>query len=101
MGVCADTDLLKHQHPQNRVPHAIGNLDKCTHVYKLQVAFKIPYVYDYICKLCRTQAEVILNNVYPNVHSTGQGEAMHRKYKRLKLGSGQAYGQSELQICSR
>jgi hypothetical protein len=25
--------------------------------------FRIPYVYDYITKLCRTQAEVILNHV--------------------------------------
>jgi hypothetical protein len=32
------------------------------------------------------------NNVY--IHSTGQGEARHRKYKRLKLGGGQAYDSS-------
>jgi hypothetical protein len=29
------------------------------------MAFKIPYVYDYITKLRRTQAEVILNHVNP------------------------------------
>jgi hypothetical protein len=50
------------------------------------VAFKIPYVYDYVTKLCGTQAEVILNHVHPNVHGIGHGEARHRKYKRLKLG---------------
>jgi hypothetical protein len=55
----------------------------------MHVAFKIPYVYDYITKLRRTQAEVILNHVNPNVRGTGQGEAMHKK--RLKLGGGQAY----------
>jgi hypothetical protein len=27
------------------------------------MAFKISYMYGYIAKLCRTQAEVILNNV--------------------------------------
>jgi hypothetical protein len=48
-------------------------------------------MYDYIIKLCRTQAEVILNYVNPNLRGIGQGEAMHRKYKRLKLGGGQAY----------
>jgi hypothetical protein len=32
------------------------------------VAFKIPYVYDYITKLCRTQEEVILNHLNPNIH---------------------------------
>jgi hypothetical protein len=48
-------------------------------------------VYDHISKLCRIQTEVILNHVNPSVRGTGQGEARHRKYKRLKLGSGQAY----------
>jgi hypothetical protein len=48
-------------------------------------------VYDYITKLFRTQVEVILNHRNPNLLGTGQGEAMHRKYNRLKLGGGQAY----------
>jgi hypothetical protein len=56
--------------------------------------FKIPYVYDYITKLYRTQAEVILSHRNPIVRTIGQGEAMHRKYKRLKLGGGQAYERS-------
>jgi hypothetical protein len=37
-----------------------------------------------------TQAEVIPTHVNPNVHGIGQGEARHRKYKRIKLGFGQA-----------
>jgi hypothetical protein len=40
---------------------------------------------------CRTQEEVILNHENPEVRGIGQEEAMHRKYKRLKLGGGQAY----------
>jgi hypothetical protein len=56
--------------------------------------FKIPYMYDYITKLCRKQAEVILNHENLNVLAIGQGEARHRKYKRLKLGGGQAYDRS-------
>jgi hypothetical protein len=51
-------------------------------------------MYDYITKLCRTQAEVILNHVNPIVRGIGQGEAMRRKYKRLKLGGDQAYDRS-------
>jgi hypothetical protein len=58
------------------------------------VALEIPYVYDCITKLCRTQAEVILNHVNPNVHGIGQGETMHRKYKRPKLGGSQVYDHS-------
>jgi hypothetical protein len=42
----------------------------------------------------RTSAEVILNHRNPIVRGIGQGEAMHRKYKRLKLGAGQAYDSS-------
>jgi hypothetical protein len=58
------------------------------------VAFKIPYVYKYITKLCRSQAELILNHVNPNVRGIGQGESMYRKNKRLRLGGGQAYDRS-------
>jgi hypothetical protein len=76
---------LKLQRLQNRVLRATGNLDRCTPVRELHVAFKIPYVCDYITKLYRKQTEVILNHVNPNVHAIGQGEARHRKNKRLKL----------------
>jgi hypothetical protein len=58
----------------------------------MQSTFKIPYVYDYITKLRRKQAEVIQN--HENVRNIGQGEARRRKYKRLKLGGGQAYDRS-------
>jgi hypothetical protein len=65
------------------------------------MVFKIPYVYDYIGKLCRTQAEVILNHANPNVCGIRQEEAMHRKYKRLKRGCGQAYDCSADQLLFR
>jgi hypothetical protein len=58
------------------------------------LAFKIPYVCDYITKLCRRQGEVILNHENLNVPAIGQEESRHRKYKRLKLGGGQAYNRS-------
>jgi hypothetical protein len=32
----------------------------------------------------------------PNVRAIGQGEPRHRKYKRLKLGGGQAYDRSSV-----
>jgi hypothetical protein len=54
-------------------------------------AFQIPYVYDYITKSCRQQAEVIQNHENENVRYIGQGEARHRNYKRLKLGGGHVY----------
>jgi hypothetical protein len=80
----------KSQRLQNRVLLAIGNLDRCTSACEWHVALKILYVYDYITKLCRIHAELILNHVNPNVRGTGQGEDRHRKYRRLKLGFGQA-----------
>jgi hypothetical protein len=87
----ADAHLLKLQHLTNRVLRATENLDRCTPVRELHLAFKFPYVYNYITKLCRTQIEEILNHVNPSVRGNGQGEARHRKYKGLKLGGGQAY----------
>jgi peptide subunit release factor 1 (eRF1) len=60
----------------------------------LHIAFKLPYIYDYITKLCGQQAEVIQNHENAIVRKIGQGEQRHRKYKRLKLGGGQAYDHS-------
>jgi hypothetical protein len=47
----------------------------------MHVAFQIPYVYDYITKSLRQQAEVIQNHENENVLYIGQGEAQHRIYK--------------------
>jgi hypothetical protein len=57
-------------------------------------AFHIPYVYDYIIKSCRQQAEAIQNHGNENFGYIGQGEARHRKYNRLKLGGGHVYDYS-------
>jgi hypothetical protein len=80
----------KLQRLQNRVLRAISNLDRRTPVRDLHLAFKIPYVYDYIDKLSRRQAEARLNHQNPSVHAIGQGEARHRKHNRFKLGGCQA-----------
>jgi hypothetical protein len=57
----------------------------------MHAAFQILYIYDYIIKSCRQQAEVIQNHENENVRYIGQGKARHRKYKRLKLGGGHVY----------
>jgi hypothetical protein len=54
------------------------------------VAFKIPYVYNYITKYAG-KSEVIENYLNSNVRGISIREAMHRKYKKLKLGGGQVY----------
>jgi hypothetical protein len=54
-------------------------------------AFHMPYVYDYITKSYRQEAEVIQNYENENDHYIGQGEARHRKYMRLKLGGGHVF----------
>jgi hypothetical protein len=72
----------------------IRNFTWCTPVRDFHTAFNLPYAYDYITKLCRQQEEVIQNHENEHVRSIGQSEAEHRKYKRLKLGGGQAYGRS-------
>jgi hypothetical protein len=92
--LAANTYLLKLQRMQNKVLRTIGNFPRCTPVRELHTAFNLPYVYDYITKLCRKQAEVIQK--HENEHGRGieQGEARHSKYKRLKLGGGQAYDRS-------
>jgi hypothetical protein len=49
----ANTHLLKLQHLQNKVLRTIGNYPIRTPVRELHKAFNIPYIYDYITKLCR------------------------------------------------
>jgi hypothetical protein len=55
------------------------------------MAFQVPYIYDYITKLCRQQAEVIQKHENANVRGITKDEAQHKKYKRLELGGSQAY----------
>jgi hypothetical protein len=87
----AETHLLKLKRRKNKVLRIIGNLPRCTSVRCMHVDFQIPYVYDYITKLCRRQTEIIHNHENQNVLNIGQGETPHRKHKRLKLGGGQLY----------
>jgi hypothetical protein len=76
---------------QNKVLRTIGNFPRCTPVRDLHTAFSLQRVFDYNTNLCRKQAEVMQNHENEHVCGTGQGEARHRKYKRLKLGGSQAY----------
>jgi hypothetical protein len=76
----ADSHLVKLQRLQNKVLRTIGNLPRPTPVRDLHMAFKIPYVYDYITKLCRQQAEAIQTHDNENVRNIGQDEARHRKF---------------------
>jgi hypothetical protein len=76
------------------VLHATGKFPRCTPVRDLHTAFNLPYVYDYITKLCRQQAEVIQHHENEHVCGIEQGKARYRKYGRLKLGCGQAYDHS-------
>jgi hypothetical protein len=87
---------MKLQRLQNKVLHTIDNFPRRTLVHDLHVAFEIQFVYDYITKFCRQQAEVIQNHDNENVRNTGQSKANHIKYKRLKLGGGKAYKRSSV-----
>jgi hypothetical protein len=65
----------------------------------MHVAFQVPYVYDYITKLYRRQAEIIHNHVNENIRNIGQGETPHKTYKRLKLGGGHLDDRSSVLDC--
>jgi hypothetical protein len=92
----AETYLLKLQRPQNKVLRTIDNLPRRTLARDMHVAFQIAYVYYYITKLCRRQAEIIHNYENENVRNIGQDEIPHRKHKRLKLGGGHLYDSSSV-----
>jgi hypothetical protein len=86
-----ESHLLKLQGLQNRVLRINVNFPGCTSVRDMHEAFQIPYVYHYITKSCKQQAQVIQNHENENVRYTGQGEARHRKYKKFKLGGSHVY----------
>jgi hypothetical protein len=75
----ADTHLIKLQRLENKVHFSTGNFPRHTPVRKMQMGFHLPYVHDYMTKLCMQEAEVILNHDNGNVRYIGQGEARHRK----------------------
>jgi hypothetical protein len=58
----AQTYLLILQRLQNKVLRTIGSFPRRTSVRDIHMALRIPYVYDYISKSCRQQAEVIQNH---------------------------------------
>jgi hypothetical protein len=54
---------------KEKVLRTIGNFARHTPVRDLHMAFKLPYLYDYITKLCRQQAEVIRNHENASVRN--------------------------------
>jgi hypothetical protein len=94
LGICCRYPSNKIAAPVKQGFRTTGNFPRRTPVRELHRTFKILYVYDYITKLSRQQAEVIQNHDNENVRNIGQGEARHKKYKNLKLGGGQAYDSS-------
>jgi hypothetical protein len=58
----AEIHLLNLQRLQNSILRTTGNFRRLTAVRDMHVAFQIPYVYDYITKLYRRQAEIVQNH---------------------------------------
>jgi hypothetical protein len=75
----ADTHLMKLKRLQNKVLRTIGNYPRRKPVSDMHLAFQIPYIYDYITKLCMQKAEVIQNHDNENVRTIGQSEVRHRR----------------------
>jgi hypothetical protein len=84
-GFATETHLLKLQHLQNRVLCTIGNFPRNTSIQDTHVAFHVPYVYNYITKLCRRQEEIIHN--HENVCNIGQGKTHTGKIRGLNLAA--------------
>jgi hypothetical protein len=72
--LASESHILKLQRLQNKVLGTIGNFPWRTSVPDMHVVFQIPYVYDYITKSCRQQAEVIHNHENENIRYIKQGE---------------------------
>jgi hypothetical protein len=54
-----DNHQMRLQLLQNKILRTNGNFLRRTPVRDLHMAFKLPYMYDYITKLCRQEEQVI------------------------------------------
>jgi hypothetical protein len=72
----ADTHLMKLQRLQNKVLRTTGKFPRNTPIRDVRISFQIPYVYDFMTKLCRRQAKVIRHHENMHVRKIGQGEAI-------------------------
>jgi hypothetical protein len=79
----ADTHVMKLQRLRNNVLRTIGKFPRNTPIRNMNISLQIPYVYDFITKLCKQKAKVIQHHENIHVRNIGQEEAQHRKYKRL------------------
>jgi hypothetical protein len=77
----ADSYLLKLQSLKSYVLGTTGNLSRRTPTRDLHMAFKIPYLYDFVTKLCRQRATVMLNHENVSIRNIGQSEAQRRKWQ--------------------
>jgi hypothetical protein len=71
LGVCGEHSPVEIAAPAEQGTPRYWKLGRSTPVCELNMAFKIPHVYDYIAKICRTQVEVILNHVNLNMCGIG------------------------------
>jgi hypothetical protein len=60
--LAAESHLLRLQRQQTKVLRTIGSFQRRASVLDMHVTFQIPYIYDYITKLCTQQAEIIQNH---------------------------------------
>jgi hypothetical protein len=65
----ADTHFMKLQRLQNKILRVTGGFPRRTPTHHMHMALQIPYVYGFITKTCRKQAEVIRNHDNENVCS--------------------------------
>jgi hypothetical protein len=64
-----------------KVLQIVCNLPRHIPTRDLHLAFKIPYLYNFIAKLCRQQAAVTESHDNVNIPNIGQGEAQHTECK--------------------
>lgn len=76
---------------QKRFPRLTGKADRLIPVLEMNMAFRIPYVHNYIVEFCRKHAKAFQNQLNTNVRAIGQEESMHR---RLEIRGGKVLDHS-------
>jgi hypothetical protein len=89
----AECHLLKLQRLQNKVLRTIGNFPKHKSIRDMHKAFNIPYVYDYIDRLCGLVVRVLGYRFGgPGFDSQELHDFPTKKKKKRKTSSGSGTG---------
>jgi hypothetical protein len=84
LGICGRNSSIEMAEPAKLDFYNFGNFPRHTSARDMRVAFQVPYVCDYMTKLCRRETEIFQNRENENVRKIVHGGTPLRKHSLFK-----------------